>query len=117
MTDHPELAERAGLGDRQEREMAVTTFDRNVVVTAGAGTGKTTLLVDRLVHLLMRNPEPLKITEIVALTFTNKAANEMKLRLRERLQSYLGVRLDRAPADKNEERLRERLDPLLKDTV
>ncbi|MEE8077262.1 MAG: UvrD-helicase domain-containing protein, partial [Candidatus Binatia bacterium] len=104
MTDHPELAERAGLGDRQEREMAVTTFDRNVVVTAGAGTGKTTLLVDRLVHLLMRNPEPLKITEIVALTFTNKAANEMKLRLRERLQSYLGVRLDRAPADKNEEK-------------
>ncbi|MEE9549347.1 MAG: UvrD-helicase domain-containing protein, partial [Candidatus Binatia bacterium] len=103
MTDHPELAELAQLDDRPERELAATTFDRNVVVTAGAGTGKTTLLVDRLLHLLMRNPEPLKITEIAALTFTNKAANEMKLRLRERLQSYLGVRLDKDTVDKQEE--------------
>ena len=69
------------------------------MVTAGAGTGKTTLLVDRLVHLLLRNPEPLKITDIVALTFTNKAANEMKLRLRQRLQAFLEVELDRRPAE------------------
>ncbi len=78
------------------------------MVTAGAGTGKTTLLVDRLVHLLLRNPEPLKITEIVALTFTNKAANEMKLRLRQRLQAYLDVQLDREAGKrcrgKNQER-------------
>jgi ATP-dependent helicase/nuclease subunit A len=82
------------LTDALDRKRAVQTFDRNLVVTAGAGTGKTTLLVDRLVHLLLRNPDPLPITEIIALTFTNKAANEMKLRLRERLQSFLAVRLD-----------------------
>ena len=69
------------LPDAAERERAATTFERNVVVTAGAGTGKTRLLVDRLVHLLMREPE-VKLTQIVALTFTNKAANEIKLRLR-----------------------------------
>ncbi len=86
------------LPDADDRQVAVTTFDRNLVVTAGAGTGKTTLLVDRLVHLILRNPQPLKITEIVALTFTNKAADEMKLRLRERLQAYLAVELDREPA-------------------
>ncbi len=74
------------LTDAADRQAAVATFDRNLVVTAGAGTGKTTLLIDRLVHLLLRNPDPLKITEIVALTFTNKAADEMKLRLRQRLQ-------------------------------
>lgn len=84
--------------DAAERELSATTFDRNVVVTAGAGTGKTTLLVDRLVHLLMREPAPLEITEIVALTFTNKAANEMKLRLRERLEAYRAVALDSPPA-------------------
>jgi ATP-dependent helicase/nuclease subunit A len=82
------------LPDAAERERAATTFDRNVVVTAGAGTGKTTLLVDRLIHLLMRRPDALALSEIVALTFTNKAANEMRLRLRERLQSYLSVQLD-----------------------
>lgn len=89
------------LPDAPERERAATTFDRNVVVTAGAGTGKTRLLVDRLVHLLMRDPE-VKLTQIVALTFTNKAANEMKIRLRERLESYIATRLDKEPGSPKE---------------
>jgi len=97
-----ESRSRIELLDAAERERAVSTFDRNIVVTAGAGTGKTTLLVDRLVHLLLRNPDPVRITEIVALTFTNKAANEMKLRLRERLQSYLAVHFDVEHAGKSE---------------
>ena len=84
--------------DAADRRAAVTTFDRSIVVTAGAGTGKTTLLIERLVHLLLRNPEPLKVTEIVALTFTNKAADELKLRLRQRLQAFLDSELDREPA-------------------
>jgi len=71
--------------DRRARNLAETTFDRNVVVVAGAGTGKTTLLVNRLVHLLVKEPQPVTVTQIVALTFTNKAATEMKVRLRERL--------------------------------
>lgn len=71
--------------DRMARESAETTFDRNVVVVAGAGTGKTTLLVNRLVYLLMKEPAPVLITQVVALTFTNKAATEMKVRLRELL--------------------------------
>ena len=73
------------ISDREARESAETTFDRNVVVVAGAGTGKTTLLVNRLVYLLMKEPAPVPITQVVALTFTNKAATEMKVRLRERL--------------------------------
>jgi ATP-dependent helicase/nuclease subunit A len=75
--------------DASQRRLAETTFDRNVVVVAGAGTGKTTLLVNRLVHLLMREPHPVEITKLVALTFTNKAATEMKLRLRDRLSALL----------------------------
>src|SRR5690349_7547801 len=73
------------MSDREARESAETTFDRNVVVVAGAGTGKTTLLVNRLVQLMIKEPHPVAITQIVALTFTNKAATEMKVRLRERL--------------------------------
>ncbi len=79
------MSDRLFIPDADIREAAVTTFDRNVVVIAGAGTGKTTLLVNRLVHLLMREPRPLDLARIVALTFTNKAATEMKVRLRGRL--------------------------------
>ena len=81
------MSEFSTIPDAPVRRLAVTTFDRNVVVVAGAGTGKTTLLVNRFVHTLMREPCPARITEIVALTFTNKAAAEMKMRLRDQLDA------------------------------
>jgi len=102
----------AQLPDALERERAATTFDQNIVVTAGAGTGKTRLLVDRLVHLLMRDPD-IQLTRIVALTFTNKAANEMKMRLRERLESYLAARLDSAPASPRQEETQREIRSLM----
>ena len=79
------MTHKKPMSDQDARRAAETTFDRNVVVVAGAGTGKTTLLVNRLIHLLMREPQPVAMTETVALTYTNKAATEMKVRLRERL--------------------------------
>jgi ATP-dependent helicase/nuclease subunit A len=75
----------AEIGDREARTRAATTFDRNVVVTASAGTGKTTLLVDRLVHLIVKEPDPVPLPAVVAMTFMEKAASEIKIRLRERL--------------------------------
>ena len=85
------MTDRTEIRDQAARIAAATTLDRNVVVIAGAGTGKTTLLVNRLMHLIMRRADPLDLSRIVALTFTNKAATEMKLRLRERLQALLSV--------------------------
>ena len=79
------MSDALTLADSQDRFLAETTWDRNVVVVAGAGTGKTTILVNRILNLLLREPNPLAITEIVALTFTNKAATEMKQRLRAQL--------------------------------
>ncbi|MEO6306966.1 MAG: UvrD-helicase domain-containing protein [Nitrospiraceae bacterium] len=79
------MSEVLTLADSQDRMLAETTWDRNVVVIAGAGTGKTTILVNRILNLILREPNPLAITEIVALTFTNKAATEMKQRLRVQL--------------------------------
>ncbi len=92
------MTEQGQIPDRAAREAAATTFDRNVVVIAGAGTGKTTLLVNRLLYLLMRRSDPLDLSRIVALTFTNKAATEMKLRLRERLRSLVNVEGQDNPA-------------------
>src|SRR5262245_46041592 len=73
--------------DRSVREQAETTFDRNVVIVAEARTSKTTLLVNRLVHLVVKNPHPMAISRIVALTFTNKTTTEIKVQLRERLKA------------------------------
>lgn len=96
------------LPDADARLTAETTFDRNVVVLAGAGTGKTTLLVNRLIHALLRAPHPLRLTEMLALTFTNKAANEMKARLRDRLHGLLAdCEADVQSGDEGNHRLEE----------
>jgi ATP-dependent helicase/nuclease subunit A len=56
-------------------------------VTAGPGSGKTTVLVERYLHILRERN--LSIDQIVAITFTNRAANEMRERLRARLNEIL----------------------------
>jgi ATP-dependent helicase/nuclease subunit A len=70
--------------DEDARERARRDFTTSFVVEAGAGTGKTTLLVDRI-EWLVRTGTAL-LTEIAAVTFTENAAATMKLRLRERLE-------------------------------
>ena len=60
--------------------------DHDIVVTAGAGTGKTRTLVARYLSLL---EEKVPLQEIVAITFTKKAAREMRNRIREEVRVYL----------------------------
>jgi len=79
------VIESSTIPDFSIRRLAESNFEQNVVVVAGAGTGKTTLLVNRLLSALFREPNPIPITKLVALTFTNKAATEMKIRLRTQL--------------------------------
>ncbi|MDE2039371.1 MAG: UvrD-helicase domain-containing protein [Elusimicrobia bacterium] len=71
--------------DQAERDRARFELGANVVVEAGAGTGKTTLLIDRLLHHLLAGEGAVEITRLAALTFTEKAAAEIKVRLADRL--------------------------------
>jgi ATP-dependent helicase/nuclease subunit A len=69
-----------------ETKKKVFEFDRNTVVSAGAGSGKTAALVELYLRLLSGETaleRPLEVDEIVAITFTEKAAAEMKERVRD----------------------------------
>jgi ATP-dependent exoDNAse (exonuclease V) beta subunit len=84
--------------DSQARRAIATSLDETLIVEAAAGTGKTTELVRRLLSVLASGAAEMK--EIVAVTFTEKAAGELKLRLRE------AVEIERAKAAGDAVRMR-----------
>jgi ATP-dependent exoDNAse (exonuclease V) beta subunit len=91
------------LVDTKARDLISTALDDTLVVEAAAGTGKTTELVNRILRILSTGRA--EVQNIVAVTFTEKAAGELKLRLREALER------ERASTEQPE--ARERLDDAL----
>jgi ATP-dependent helicase/nuclease subunit A len=67
---------------------AIETRGRRLLVSAGAGSGKTRVLVERFLKLLEENPG-WSISDIVAVTFTEKAAREMVSRIRREIRSRI----------------------------
>src|SRR5256885_12218496 len=86
--------------DADARQAIKDDLDDTLIVEAAAGTGKTTELVNRILRVLSTGRATMG--EIVAVTFTEKAAGELKLRLREQLEQ------DRA--DAASDAIRERLE-------
>lgn len=89
--------------DQAARHAIVHERDRNVAVVAGAGTGKTKTIIDRAVELLAptrAGGRPIRIQSMALITFTRRAAGELRFRIRERLLRELqhAARRDEARA-------------------
>jgi ATP-dependent helicase/nuclease subunit A len=77
--------------DKEQRRRAVEEAGCSFIVEASAGTGKTSTLINRILHLILEEGPsgvPVRLSQICAITFTEKAAGEMKIRLRQRLEEF-----------------------------
>ena len=62
-----------------EQKKAIETLDKSVLVSAAAGSGKTSVLIERIIRIILEGRA--NVDEMLVVTFTNAAASEMKLRL------------------------------------
>jgi len=84
--------------DQALREEIRTALEVTLMVEAGAGTGKTTVLVQRMVELLRQGPHG--VDDIAVMTFTEAAAAELAARLREGLEEALRESTDAEHTDR-----------------
>lgn len=77
-----------------EQRQAIDTRGKNLLISAAAGSGKTAVLVERIVNLLIE--ERISIDNMLIVTFTNAAAGEMKERIQRRLKERQSENLSRS---------------------
>ncbi|MBQ4563265.1 MAG: helicase-exonuclease AddAB subunit AddA [Lachnospiraceae bacterium] len=72
-----------------EQEQAISLSGRNLLVSAAAGSGKTAVLVERIIRKITEGPNPLDIDRMLIVTFTNAAAAQMRERIGEAIEKKL----------------------------
>ena len=80
-----------------EQLSAINTRNCNLLVAAAAGSGKTAVLVERIIKIITNEEQPVDIDRLLVVTFTNAAAAEM----RERIAVAISKELDKTPNSKN----------------
>lgn len=94
----------------QEQEQAIYTSGSNILVAAAAGSGKTAVLVERIIQKLLNKTEPIDIDALLVVTFTNAAAQEMRNRV--------GIALEKAlTADPASNHLKKQLSLLQRASI
>ena len=79
----------------KEKQLKAIEFKgRNAIVSAAAGSGKTAVLVERVIRLISDEENPVPADSLVIATFTRKAAEEMRVRLSESLEKKLAQEKD-----------------------
>lgn len=71
----------------EKQQQVIDTRDRNILVSAAAGSGKTAVLVERIISMITDAQNPVDIDKLLVVTFTRAAASEMKERIRKALDS------------------------------
>ena len=70
-----------GVSWTTEQQQGIDFRNRNILVSAAAGSGKTAVLVERIVKIITDNNHPVDIDHLLIVTFTNAAAAEMRERI------------------------------------
>ena len=79
-----------------EQLLAIETRGKNLLVAAAAGSGKTAVLVERIIKIITDDNNPVDIDKLLVVTFTNAAASEM----RERIGDAISKKLEEMPNSK-----------------
>ncbi|WP_010270380.1 helicase-exonuclease AddAB subunit AddA [Paenibacillus senegalensis] len=77
-----------------EQWEAIVRKGENILVAAAAGSGKTAVLVERIIRRISDEKDPVDVDRLLVATFTNAAAAEMKMRVREALEKALAAQPD-----------------------
>ena len=86
-----------GVSWTTEQQQVIDLRNRNILVSAAAGSGKTAVLVERIVKIITDKKHPVDIDHLLIVTFTNAAAAEM----RERIGNAIEKALDEQPGDEH----------------
>ena len=73
----------------EEQQKVIDLRDRNILVSAAAGSGKTAVLVERIIQMLTDEKHPIDVDRLLIVTFTEAAAAEMKERVRNAIEKSL----------------------------
>ncbi|MBR3762562.1 MAG: helicase-exonuclease AddAB subunit AddA [Lachnospiraceae bacterium] len=74
-----------------DQQRVIDTRNKNILVSAAAGSGKTAVLVERIIRRIMDPKEPVDIDKMLVVTFTNAAAASMKERISNAIQARLAM--------------------------
>ena len=79
----------------EEQGNVINLRDRNILVSAAAGSGKTTVLVERIIQMITDEKNPIDIDHLLVVTFTNAAAASM----REKISNAIAKKLESEYSD------------------
>lgn len=72
----------------KEQRQVIELRDRNILVSAAAGSGKTAVLVERIIKRITDEQHPVDVDRLLVVTFTNAAASEMRERIGDAIERH-----------------------------